>query len=69
MWTVGLTFARLYVTVEKLLRLIKFLETMALWSIFPVGNVLEVTLTYCVDDPMMVAVVVREPNPIILAVP
>lgn len=56
------------VTALRLARLIMFRETMALWSMFPVGN-LEETLTYC-GVPMMVALLVRVPKPmIVLAVP
>lgn len=51
------------------LRLMMFRDTIALWRILPVGNDLEVTLTYW-GVPMMVALDVRELNPmIVLAVP
>ena len=53
----------------RLLRLMMFRETMALWRMFPVGNDLELTLTYC-GVPMRVALDVRVPKPmIVLAVP
>lgn len=57
------------VTAVRLVRLMMFRETIALWSMFPVGKDLEVTLTYC-GVPMMVAVLARVPNPMmVLAVP
>lgn len=55
--------------VAALVRLMMFRETMALCSMFPVGNDFEVTLTYC-GAPMSVALGVRDPKPnIVPAVP
>lgn len=55
--------------IAELVRLMMFRDTMALCRMFPVGNDLDVTLTYC-GVPMMVAFVVRAPKPmIVLAVP
>lgn len=55
--------------IAEFVRLIIFRDTIALCSMFPVGNDFEVTLTYC-GVPMMVAFEVRAPKPmIVLAVP
>lgn len=69
----GMEVAAAGFTVDRLkdiaLRLIMFLETIALCKMFPVGNDFEVTLTYW-GVPMMVALEVREPKPMmVLAVP
>lgn len=69
----GLTAVTLNVALEagadRLLRLIIFLDTMALCSMLPVGNDLEFTFTYC-GVPMIVALEERVPKPmIVLAVP
>lgn len=72
-WSTGRTAVTLKVALEagaeRLFRLIMFRETMALCRMFPVGKDLELTLTYC-GVPMMVALDVRVPKPmIVLAVP
>lgn len=72
-WRIGLTAVTLNDTedvgADRVFLFIIFRETMALCRIFPVGKDFDVTLTYC-GVPMIVALDVRVPNPIIvLAVP
>lgn len=56
--------------VTALVRFRRFLETMALWRMFPVGKDFEVTFRYWVEVPRArPPVEVRAPKPRMLAVP